>query len=674
MNSPFPLKAAFIGPASLGEQGEPVLVSLKSLPREEGYCGIVAKLKNTEQITQDRISHLLESHLEHLLADLASSELTASRFEQLLERLNRDFTNPAYLPQPVSQYFSGLIFAAFGSRLLLSGTAGELTAIFLNKTAERRYAVYELHDQFLGPGQTKLFGAVLDGELKPTNILLLSTPINYSLLTISEAQEILIALPPAGALERIRQYISTREPFAGIVLKSQSVDPLSKKTRQSQIGSNPITSLQELENTRENTAAVLGEKNLALHQSWNNLFNILKKKIFTPGAIGSLQGFRRAISTLIGRLEPTLHRLLTIKRSYQIIIPGVFLLLLTLGSFFFFKSNSPSQTAKEIFQDSAVTIEAKLVSAEASLIYKDNVSALKVLKEAIPLFELIVAGDNAQLETVKTLKTRHTTLINRASGRIEVSLTPLLQSGTTATALTIQASLPFVKLSAGAVHSLNGTTLTATTFTHELTSEAKMLVATDSSLLLLNQNNQLLSLNLGTQTSTPLSLDLSSIGLFSTTLLYNRSLYLLASDGEIYKAKPDGDNFISPTPWITKKSTTLNTAQDFTIDGDIYLLLTGDLLRFSGGQETTWQPQFPSDLLKSPQQIWTDINSRYLYITNNGDNSLVVLEKTTGQVVIQYLAPEFSQAIDLSVDEATKLIFILTPNNLYQFTPSHLIP
>ena len=145
---------------------------LHTLPVGKGWVFGLFTLEHKDDAARERIAHILRSHLEHLAADLADDTNVVRRFEQGLSRVNRDLARAAKELSLNIKNFDAVIGVLADGQIFMSGL-GQLKALFLHKTAERRYVIYELDQQF-HDGQVETWDkplvAVLDGELHPGDL------------------------------------------------------------------------------------------------------------------------------------------------------------------------------------------------------------------------------------------------------------------------------------------------------------------------------------------------------------------------------------------------------------------------------------------------------------------------------------------------------------------------
>ncbi len=157
---------------------------LHTLPLGKGWVFGLFTLDIKDETDRERIAHILRSHLEHLAADLAEETNVVRRFEQTLSRVNRDLHRASKDLSLSIDKFNAVIGVLSRGQIFLSGI-GKLKTLFLHKTAERRYVIYELDAKF-HDGQERTWEkplvAVLDGELHPGDIFYLATPISHQIL------------------------------------------------------------------------------------------------------------------------------------------------------------------------------------------------------------------------------------------------------------------------------------------------------------------------------------------------------------------------------------------------------------------------------------------------------------------------------------------------------------
>lgn len=109
----------------------------------------------------------------------------------------------------------------------------------------------------------------------------------------------------------------------------------------------------------------------------------------------------------------------------------------------------------------------------------------------------------------------------------------------------------------------------------------------------------------------------------------------------------------------------ISKAVSIAIDGSIWVLGSdGSIQKFTRGNQEGFSITGLDKPLK-PTRIYTDPDSKNLYVLDNGNKRIVVLSKN-GAFQEQYLAKTIANARDFSVSEKDKKIYILISNKLWQ--------
>lgn len=726
MNPPNIIKAAeLVAPQTTGEFE--VRTVLHTLPQAKGWVFGLFTLDHKDELARERLAHILNSHLEHLAADLADDNNTVRRFEQTLSRVNRDLNRAAQdLSMPINK-FQAVIGTLTHGQIFLSGL-GKLKAIFLHKTAERRYIIYELDNQF-NDGQTQTWNkplvAVLDGELQTGDIFYLGTPISHQLLGMDELQDILVTLPPAGALQRIRQFLPPHEYFGGLTFHAaDETKPMANKK------TNPINSLQELEHTKERTATMLGDEQTDIVSAVKETANTLSKKLSSPGMRGSqvilkrlLGQFIKGISALvsfvlavalklfrnlkqrlaesrtararrhgvghvrnpvpqIGFTNATRSFVSEISKPKIFALLGFLLVMVILGGMIFVRgSESDINNGETSFALAVKTIDDKILAADASLIYRNTVEAQKTMEEAATSLEALprdtsehVAEANRLTKDLTRLqaKIRGITLVEPTEianlRNIEPNAVLVTANNSPSGIMAIGDNLNVYKLD------VIGRTWLAQNTVNGPMSRAKASVAVGTDIVAVDATQQLGRINLSSLTFNPITSGTNGMASVEDIYAYNDNLYALTSvSQQIVKMRPQTPNFEAGTTWITARNTDLTSAKALAVDSDIYVLLSNGLVKFSSGREQDWHHAKIDPPLTKPVDLWTSPESEYLYVLDPGEKRVLVLTKTSGDIKAQYIADDFMNAVGFVIEEATAKITVITSTQALEFTPEHLI-
>jgi len=145
---------------------------------------------------------------------------------------------------------------------------------------------------------------------------------------------------------------------------------------------------------------------------------------------------------------------------------------------------------------------------------------------------------------------------------------------------------------------------------------------------------------------------------------FTGNLYLLDSQGEIWKYPAIEGGFAEKQKWLQQKAD-FSSAISLTIDGSLWVLTKdGQLLKFLQGQKDAFALTGLNKPLFEPVALFTDFDSQNLYVLDKGNARIVTFSKN-GEYQSEYHWAELGQAQDLAVIEAEKKIFCLMGNKIY---------
>jgi len=90
----------------------------------------------------------------------------------------------------------------------------------------------------------------------------------------------------------------------------------------------------------------------------------------------------------------------------------------------------------------------------------------------------------------------------------------------------------------------------------------------------------------------------------------------------------------------------------------------GTILKFIQGKKEAFGVAGLDKPIKNPKAIFTNEDTEALYILDNGNSRVVVLEKS-GEYHSQYLWSGISEATGLAVSEQENKIFLFSQNKIY---------
>lgn len=673
---------------------------------------------------RELISETIEERLHRFKDTLQDDVHIARRFEQLLQALNEDIAHI------VSEHRSFPILDAhivigviYENQVYLSGI-GNLSALFMHRTAQQRYVLYELSEQFAAKEERswdKIFSTVLDGELHPGDIFYVATRVSAREITFAELQDILTTLPASGSLKRIQQYLH-RDTVYGAICFQISDKPESGPPKKE----NPMHSMERLDKTKESTAALLGEQAPDVSGFISKLTGPLIKKLSAPGTRGYkslLKRVTKVVLQLFTILLAGLIKILGLIVKYSIIglrkLPGIIkrgqevvkeqpspkqriergiywfntlpkvtkyagliviaLAIVLLSSLTISARHRSMQEQENTFNTLVSHVEEKMNAAQASLIYDDDTQARQLLQEASTLLATLEPDGRTQKQTLDDLSAQLQDAFNDIEkiAPVDVSVLATLEQGAITHAIRVNDTI-YALTGEKQLYRLNAL---ENSWQHIDTSNGALgdiqtLIPTENgNALLIDANQQLGRINLSNGTLNPIVSGTEALLSAEDVIEYNESVYILSAAGEqIIKMRERGDGYEAGTPWISSvdASTNLSKARALAIDGNIYILTDTTVLSFLSGREQTFALQAISPALHDPVDIWTSPDTEYLYILEPSESRILVFDKS-GLLIAQYTNNEFNSAKSMIIQEADNSIIIVTDTTAYTFAAQHLL-
>jgi len=694
------------------------------LPDKKGSVFGLIRFLGKADPAKELISEAIQERLVRFKDTLEGDVHIARRFEQLLQALNEDIVHIESEQKILSLSDIHVVIGVIhGSQVFTSGV-GNLSALFMHRTAQQRYVIYELSDQFADNEErswNKLFATVLDGELHPGDIFYVATRVSAREITLAELQDILTTLPASGSLKRIQQYLNRDTIYGGICFQvsDRTETGAPKKV-------NPMHSVEHLDQTKENTATLLGDQAPDVGGFISKLTAPLIKKLSAPGTRGYKSLLKRIVKVILqiltilmawliaiisfiikytiiglGRLPSLIkkggqvvkeqphpkdrindginwfNRLPAITKYAGITIVALVIILTT--TLTISNRHQASQEQEETFNAIVLHIEEKMSASQASLIYDDEEQARLHLQEATTLLETLDAGNRSQENTTDDLRTQLQEVLYDIQKITPVELNVLASIDGPDFIQSLQiGDVVYAISSDNILYRLN--TLESTWQIIETSSGAVQNIeyisyTEDGDIIFIDSEQQLGRLSIESSTLNPIVSGTNDLLSVEGLLEYNESVYVLSASGEqIIKMRERGDGYEAGTPWIssTDSDTNLSSARSIAIDGNIYVLTDSDVLSFLSGRQQTFELDTISPSLNNPVSIWTHSDSEYIYILEPSESRVIVIDKE-GSLVAQYVSDLIGGAHSIIVQESTNSIIVISDTTAYTFAAEHLL-
>lgn len=148
--------------------------------------------------------------------------------------------------------------------------------------------------------------------------------------------------------------------------------------------------------------------------------------------------------------------------------------------------------------------------------------------------------------------------------------------------------------------------------------------------------------------------------------LFGSNVYVLDRADGINKLIPASDGTYANNDYFASDTPDLSSSVDMAIDGSIYVLnKDGSINKYTRGKADTFSISGLSNNLSGATKIFTNSDFDNVYILDNGNSRIVVLDKS-GKFVNSYQAAQIKSAKNFDVDEANKKVYILSSGKVYQ--------
>jgi len=148
---------------------------------------------------------------------------------------------------------------------------------------------------------------------------------------------------------------------------------------------------------------------------------------------------------------------------------------------------------------------------------------------------------------------------------------------------------------------------------------------------------------------------------------YFGNLYVLDKKQNQILKFVESDSTYSKSNYLSDNSgVDFSKAVSIAIDSSVYILSTnGNVLKFNKGASESFSVTGLDKELVNPTRIWTNSDDSFVYILDNGNSRIVVLEKS-GKYKAQYQASVVKGAKDFDIDEKNSKAYILSGGKIYE--------
>lgn len=701
------------------ESGDPKRLSVTTLRPLDGRNGFAFAVVDilARQPDADGPASVVLEHVERLSDAFGADAHAQHRFEQFLSALNETLAQKVAAGEwsvPI-QNFNALVGIACDEQMFLSGT-GDLTALFLHRTRDQRYQVFNLFrsiqtEQSL-PTWEKPFAVVLDGDLHASDVFCASNRDLVRYIAAEELNAILATLPPKSAAAKLRQYFPASVDLSLLLIQSAeaageelarplasvSLEHLARTENETEAmledqKPRPLTSLMErMQKMRAGAKTSTISRTVwrllisSTAVAWRMATRSLRVGAQTVVTLAKpdtrtafVQSARERIDSGIRGLFHRFNRLPKATKSLSLAAVAI---LFVLAAGITVLRHAQARSAEiAAYEEQVSAVQSTIEKASGAIIYKDEDQARKLYADALALAKALPADTDDRAKTAAGLQSQIESAFNDLRHLVNIPeptlLGDLAPNAATGRALVSSGASVYVLGSDKKLYLLDGAkrALGATDASVGEIGVPVSATSEDDTILALDDRPGVDRIDAENKLVQLTNVQATSGVRWTDIALYNGKLYVLEpTTGQIIKYNPaSGGDYDGGTKWIRAKSTDLSDAVSMTIDATVFVLKqNGHLVRFVGGSEVGWTQGVADPAIASASDVWTSVASAYVYVLDPGTERLIVYAKDGGSLVTQYRSDAFQDLTDFLVDETNKTIYFLAGSKLYSITASHL--
>jgi hypothetical protein len=373
------------------------------------------------------------------------------------------------------------------------------------------------------------------------------------------------------------------------------------------------------------------------------------------------------------------------RRSKKFLVIFLIFSLLFLQSLVYLGQKREEEKDASAYNQIFEQIEKKRNEADASIIYNNEGKARALLFETQGLLDQLPQNTRKRKKTFKNLseeiqaqieKLRHVVnipdpllIVNLASVAQEntkIEIGGIINMGKDIYAFSQENNLYKINLDKREITDLNVSKNNISPLKFGVPLE-------ENSLLFYTGNQGLVKFDSNANSLKPLEFPLDLNSEIKDIGLYNNRLYSLdIKNNQIYRYSKTNNGYSNRSIWLKERGADLTNGISLAINGSLYLLKSnGEIYKFNSGYKRTFESGNIDPVLKNPKKIGTQIDSNYLYVLDPPNKRLVVIDKEGG-LKTQYYSDRFDDLKDLVIIEEEKKIYLLNGTEIFGIMASHL--
>ena len=357
--------------------------------------------------------------------------------------------------------------------------------------------------------------------------------------------------------------------------------------------------------------------------------------------------------------------------EYRLVILIIVAAILFGGSLMVVSNKKDKQQKSEGFQNTVTTIEDKINSVEAALIYKDEERAQELLNEARALLNSLTSENPEQQYAYQQLKERVEGQVNKIY-KLEPIKNPALLANLPenfkATSNIYLGRNNIIYLAGGGeIYKINSENKALDKVADIGEQVVKFMDFEKNKALILTANNSLWLLDTSNYSTRKVGFKLPGAkSKLVDVSSYAKKLYLLDEGmNNIYKYSYKTTNFSGASAWLSN-SEDISGNRVIDVDGSIWLAAKdGQISKFFKGKKEVFSLKGAYDQISENTDLFTRENLNNLYLLDRDKNRILIADKT-GKVNKQMLGDKLESILSVTPNANENEIYIMTGKKVYK--------
>ena len=655
---------------------------------------LVAEIASTLYV-YEQLLDVINDGIERMRSLTSAVDIDAmARFEKLVQGVNEAVGNfLAQEPSSIAWNRVNLFLLEVHEEHLCLAGVGHLCNLFIQRQPDGNTRTFDLFGSLEQPAEVnpqKLFSALIFGEMKTGDVLFAGTQ-NFERLR----QELNIAprlksLPPVTAALEIQQALEAQhipDDFGAVIVAQVELnEPVARTITRSEpepAKEKSTTSVEKMYAEEKTADALLNPtmtplstaKDLALRDQFANLKARLQD---IPSAVRGL--FTRIPSThdpvtMAGlRTMNAGHGSSLTRKHKRIIGAALGVLVLCTGGTLWYRHAQRTNAEQAAWNSAYDQAMDKKNRAEAGLVYGDDDRSLRLVQEADTILQSLDSSTPKRADARKVLAAALSTVHAKLRKELPVDQPrsvfhlPAEAGSVTLTQLTLANGKlytfdPFAKQIAVVEP-------TSSVIKHLAWQDPLAPVVSSgdkTGALFLTQEHKAYRADPNKDAVTVLPYDSKGEGLISAASVYGKRIYLLDPDANMIWRHNLGASIGPASTYLKQTSVSLKNAVSLAIDSNVYVgFSNGQIVRYLSGAQESWAPLPIDPPLTNLNALWTGTDTDRIVIADAKNKRIVVLRKD-GKLVAQITSPAFTGPSAVTVDPATKMLFVADGQAIYSF-------